>query len=259
MSKTVVAIGDLHCGSVAGLTPPGWQVSKDRFPNISALQHEAWREYQKIAREWVEPDLLIVNGDAIDGHGKRSGGTELLTSDMDEQCDMAIKVIRSFKPKQVIMTYGTPYHVAGESGVDFERIIARQVDAEIHSHAFIKVDGVMFDCKHKVGSSAVPHGRYTAVAKEKLWNMLWAEQDENQPNSDIILRSHVHYYGFCGTDKALMMTLPALQCAHTKFGARQCSGVVNWGAVRFEINKGEYTWEAKTKRLQGEKARIVEL
>lgn len=62
--KRIIAIGDLHCGHLAGLTPPRWQV---RTPaKFSTLQRECWRFYaDNLAGS--KPDLLICNGDAITG------------------------------------------------------------------------------------------------------------------------------------------------------------------------------------------------
>ena len=38
-------------------------------------------------------DILVVNGDAIDGHGKKSNGSELLTTDLLQQVDIAVECL----------------------------------------------------------------------------------------------------------------------------------------------------------------------
>lgn len=257
--KDVVALGDLHCGSVAGLTPPGWQVNPKRYPHISQLQKEMWKHWLKWTRKYNRPDLLIANGDLIDGSSKRNI-SELIVNDRDEQCAMAVKCLKMFNPKKVVITYGTTYHTSSD-GEDYERSIAHSLQSagiktEIHNHAFIDVEGVMFDCKHHVSSSSVPHGRSTAVKRARLWNLIWASVG-NQPVADIVLRSHVHYHDYSGSVDYLAMTLPALQAAHTKYGARVCEGLVDWGIVHFNITKGKYSWEPITARLEAEKVRIV--
>lgn len=244
--KRVVAIGDLHCGHYAGLTPPVFQYRCTVGPNYlrkrGALQFECWSWYSKTLASLQPIDVLIVNGDMIDGKGTRSGGTELVTSDMQQQADMAAMCILEAKASKIICTYGTPYHVSAD-GDDMESIVASKVDATIGGHEWIDVNGCVFDVKHKVGSSQVPHGRHTAIAREHLWNQLWAERDE-APRADVILRSHVHFYDFCGSDDFLAMTLPALQGPGSKYGSRQCSGIIHYGLVHFDVDDdGGYSWQ----------------
>jgi hypothetical protein len=87
-----------------------------------------------------------------------------------------------------------------------------------------------------VGGSTIPHGRFTATAKERLWNVLWNER-ELRPKAQVILRGHVHYATFCGEPGWVAMTLPALQGMGTRYGGRVCSGTVHWGAVIFDVNE----------------------
>jgi len=140
------------------------------------------------------------------------------------------------------MTYGTAYHTGDVE--DWENYVARDLDAKIGSHEWFDIYGVVFDFKHKVGSSSIPHGRGTAIAKEKLWNQMWALRDE-QPNADVIVRSHVHYSFMVGEPgNWLGLTTPALQAAGTKYGGRQCSNTVDLGVVVFDVYPdGRYEWE----------------
>jgi len=100
-----------------------------------------------------------------------------------------------------------------------------------------------------VGRSIIPHGRFTALGRERLWNVLWAEHDE-YPKADIIVRSHVHYYGGCFGSNWEAITTPALQGPKTKFGARIATGTVDFGLVWYDI---------ESKRIWRRNARIVKL
>lgn len=254
--KKVIAIGDLHCGSFSGLTPPAWHINEKRFKTISALQKETWKRYNDLTIKYRNPDLLIVNGDAIDGKGERSGGTELITTDREEQVEMAVQCIDKWNAKKIVITYGTSYHAGLDE--DWEKAIADKIGAEIKNHAFIDINGFIIDVKHHVQGSQVPYGRHTAVSRERIQNILWNER-ELQPKANIILRSHVHYHNYCGGSNWLAMTLPALQAAHTKYGARKCSGTVDWGIVIFNIAKEGWTWKSETVRVQTEKAEVIQL
>lgn len=240
----VLALSDLHCGHRAGLTSPKWHVS-NATPNVRALQRKMWDKFADGMRELDRVDLCLVMGDCIDGRGEKSGGTELVTTDRIVQTEIAIECLRQVHAKRYIFVYGTPYHTGSET--DYEGLIAKEFNAEIHSHAWPKIDGVVFDCKHKVGASQIPHGRHTAIAREALWNREWSD---GQPRADVLLRGHVHYHQFVGDSRFLGMTLPALQAADTKYGARQCSGTVDWGWVVFKTGKqGLESWQANVTRL----------
>jgi len=262
-TKRVVVISDLHCGHQVGLTPPSWHDTPDPTASLARQKLADFRKrtfslYYKWIKELGQIDVLLVNADCIDGRGERSGQTELITSDRDYQCDMAAEIIKCAKAKKIVMTYGTPYHTGQIE--DYENQIAKEVKAEkIGGHEWVDVNGLVFDMKHKVGSSGIPHGRHTAVAKENLWNILWSERNE-APRANIIIRSHVHYHSFSGGTDWLALTTPALQGPGSKYGTRQCFGTVDFGLLHFDVHpSGSYEWVAHTKRLLSKKESLLKL
>lgn len=264
--KRVVVISDLHSGHRVGLTPPGWQYKpkpvggkfRTKQPKWLQIQEELWRNYEEIIRSLQPIHILVVNGDAVDGRQAKNGGTEGITVDPYEQSEMASYSISICKAKKIIMTYGTPYHT-GEI-IDYENILADMVGAEkIGAHEWIDVNGVVFDIKHHCGGSTIPHGRHTAIARERLWNVLYNDQGE-QARADVLIRSHVHYHQYCGTPEFLAMTTPALQGMGSKFGSRRCSGTVDWGVVWFDVDKeGGYSWHRRIVRITAQKQGALKL
>lgn len=245
--KRVVFISDLHCGHRSGLTPPEWQwpekASGPERRKYAKVQHLLWNWYAAQIKALQPVYAVVVNGDAVDGKGSKSGGTEQLTLDPDEQADMASTAIKCINPKKVYMTYGTPYHTGSDQ--DWENIVAKQVGAEkIADSLELDINGVLFHCRHSVSRSIIPHGRYTAPARELLWDKLWAADEERSP-CDVLIRSHVHYFVFGGDTKQLFIITPALQ-AYSKYGVRQCSGEVHIGFVYFDIvSREEYSWDRR--------------
>lgn len=229
MIKKVLIMSDLHSGHKAGLTPPDWQTS--------AKQKDQYDAYQNLLNQIGKVDILVVNGDLIDGKGTRSGGTELIEADRHRQGEIAEECIRQVETSNIVMTYGTPYHAGTEE--DFEGQIAYRLGAEIRDMLEFTVEGVNFNIKHKVGGSTIPHGRATPIAREKVWNTLWEEM-EVQQKAHVLVRSHVHYYTFTGDVNWLGFTTPAMQGFGSKFGSRQCSGVVNFGMVLVKVYKGQW-------------------
>lgn len=245
--KRVLAIGDTHCGSVIGLTPPQWQ-----YQETGDKYHDKFAKIQNQMWEWIKPRIesikpihrLIINGDAIDGKGLKSGGTEQIEMDRYKQGLILDPFIDIIEPESIAMTFGTTYHVGSDE--DFETPIADRLNNKypttIEAHIEREIEGVRIDAKHFIGSSSIPHGRFTALAREDLWRLIWADRSEKfAPH--IILRSHVHYFGFCGNEWATMFTLPALQGLGSKFGAKICSGTVSIGFLVIDCEDGHYTWK----------------
>ena len=269
MVKHGIIVADPHCGSKVGLTPNPWQITPRRGGftkrnKWSRVQIDLWQKFLYILGKLPKLDFVFSLGDLIDGKAKRSGGTELITADVQEQCDMAVEVfetIREYckKSVKIVGVYGTDYHVSTE-GEDWENEIAYKAGfMKIGAHEWPSVNGCVFDLKHHIGNSSIPHGRYTAVAREQLWNNLWAEREE-QPKSNVLIRAHVHHYNQIADADGVAMTMPALQGMGSRYGSRQCSGTVDWGLIYFKIDSnGDYDWFPHIHRITAQKAQVVEV
>jgi hypothetical protein len=233
----IAVISDLHCGHAAGLTPPGWWVPvKSAYGNLGQHQREAWNAYKALVKLLSPVDVLVCNGDAIDGKGKRSGGVEQVVSDRHEQVRMAVESIAMWGAGQVFLTRGTPYHVGDEE--DFEDVVAREAGGSLHTILDLDCDGVRINARHKIGTSAIPHGRATAVMRSAMWTALAAARD-TAPAADIVIRSHAHYYVAVKDSAGLAIVTPALQAA-TRYGEREMDGTTDWGMIAIETNQGDY-------------------
>jgi len=248
--KRVVVISDLHCGHQIGLTPTGFDPDERpaRGARLWDQRREIWNWFTNKISRVGKIDVLIVNGDAVDGKGPASGGTEQLYIDRNDQVEMAASVINYIGARKVLMSYGTSYHTGKQE--DWEDAVAREVGAEkIGGEDNVEINGKIINYRHHISRSSVPHGRFTAIAKEQLWNGLWAERGE-YPKADIIIRSHVHYHVYCGSSGWLAMTTPGLQGYGSKYGGRRMSGTVDIGFVTITIEKsGEFAWRPVLLRL----------
>lgn len=254
-------ISDLHCGHRGGLTPPGqYRYNQWDDENVKGkygkLQATVWDWYAETVGAIGPVDLLVVNGDAIDGKGVSTGGSELLTADRLEQCEIAAECINIVDTKKTLLIRGTPYHVGKEE--DWEDVLGAMIRAcDVGAHEWVEADGVIIDFKHKVGSSAVPHGRATALLRSGFWGALWAERGL-QPRADILIRSHVHYHVHVGNPDRLIMTTPCLQ-AWSKYGTTQCEGLIDLGFITIECDEGEYRWRPHLLKLDFMKAQPLKL
>lgn len=238
-SLRLLAMSDTHCGHNLGLTPPAWD--KSEKVEHYRMRRAIWDWFEKAVPR--KPDILIFNGDAIDGKGPASGGSEQMYMDWDDQVDMASDIINGLNAGAVYMSHGTAYHVGKDK--DYESDVASAVNAvRIGGEDDLDVRGNIINYKHHLGRSAVPHGRATAVLRDALWNLIWADRGEF-PKANILLRSHVHYHQYAGYADMLAMTLPSLQGYGTKYGGRRMTGTVDIGFVVFDIRgPDDYTWRS---------------
>ena len=256
--KRVVFGSDFHCGHRVGLTPPKYQ-SQINNKKYHDIQRECWKWYVKTLDSLKPIDVYSVVGDLADGTGGRSGGTELITSDMRIQGEMAVECIKQAEAEAVLITRGTAYHVS-PGGQDIEDIIAKDVGAKkCEDHGWYDINGVIFDVKHHIGSTSVPYSKGTQVSKEQILNLIWADY-QDQPRASVFIRGHVHTFFHCGDTTWLGITLPALQAMGSKFGARRCSGHISFGIVSFDVfEDGSYTWMPHIIPVEAQKATALRL
>ena len=71
--------------------------------------------------------------------------------------------------------------------------------------------------------------------------MLWAVRGATEAN--VIVRSHVHYFNYCGGSNWLALTTPALMGLGDKYGSRVPSGTVDYGLISFECYRGAWNMQ----------------
>lgn len=264
--KRILVISDMHCGHQAGLTPPDFWFpiidNPDTFTlrkrnQFGMLQRELWAWFEKVIDDYGPFDIMFNLGDNIDGQGPKSGGTELINTDPNIQCEIAQRCIEATNIRDIVMVYGTPYHTGNIT--DFENTIASNMNARsISGHEQVDVNRLIFDLKHKVGRSSIPHGKATPIARQNLHNLLWWERGV-QERASVFLRGHVHYEYVCGDRTFCAMSCPSLEWS-TKFGVREAEGTVSIGIVIFEVDeKGRYEWHWKFADLKAQKAPLLQL
>jgi len=236
-SKRILILSDFHSGHRFGLA--------HHEHCVNQFQKKAWQFFEDGIRKHGPFDVVLNNGDLIDGRARKNGGIELITSNLEEQSDIAIKVLRRVHflngktPVKFLFTRGTPYHTGEQE--DWENIIARDFrngDAKnIDERLLVKISGVTFDLKHKVSSASLPHTRASSPGRDILFAML-KETAEGREKADVFIRSHVHYYSYFETLGRIAITTPALQI-NSSYGERQCGGITNFGFLVMEVSNGK--------------------
>lgn len=251
MSRTrVLFVSDNHSGHRAGLTPPAWSC-EGGDPQWHTLRMQCWQWWTGIIAALQPIDVAIHVGDATEGQGKRNGGVELLTPDLEQQGDIAIAAMEPVRPKRGWhMVYGTQYHTAVD-GHDFDRRVAERLGADIHDHMWLDVDGVTFDCKHHIGGSQSVNGGDSTLRNEINQAIMW-HHTHDWPLCDYLIRGHVHRERVVDNCR----TLPGLQL-WTNYGGRRCKGVVHYGVTWCDVESKEATWHSETTIVASARPSVV--
>jgi hypothetical protein len=224
----LVCFSDTHCGHIGGLTPPMYQ--SEFQPSLVAQVYDwfitEWKKFDKV-------DVLVINGDAIDGRGKK-GSHDHLTTNLAGQREIFCRLINELYPypKKILMTYGTDFHVT--DGENHEDSIASEISARVSTEIALQVEEMLFHFKHTTGKTSIPHGQGTLLNKRSLWtNIKYA--------SDIKIRSHTHEYFLSDNNLGLSVNTPALQVPCGSYG-RRFDGWYDLGFVSFQVDGKEYSF-----------------
>lgn len=208
-TKRLCVIGDLHVGSVFGLAPPDFITSDDIVLSLNKAQQYLWECWVDFASRTgkYDPDIVIVNGDLVEGIQRKEGGLGLSLRSMVDQKAAAIEVLTLLKKAvrsdcKFFFVQGTKYHT-GENG-EAEEDVAALFGARRYSSVgagrlvrevlWLDVSGVIVECAHAIGGTTGFY-RATALDREMQWSAM-AGKDESKgvPKADILLRSHVHFF-----------------------------------------------------------------
>jgi len=237
-TKSIVLTADWHVGSEAGLT------ASPRNSTQKALL----AKFKECIKLYGNPDILVINGDAVDGDQRKSGGAGLTESDIREQENDAIKLVKMWKPKEVFLVSGTAYHVGIVSSeqkmadtlkeyCNIEATYVRKLNLTIN-------DWFKLQARHFIGSSNNPAGRATAAGRSNMWEILNAYHTGDRA-ADLSVFAHVHYYDLHQNAFGTTMVLPCFQAQGTPFGDEKCDGHIDIGLVHLIVastEKGGWEW-----------------
>ena len=212
-----VVISDMHGGSRFGPMPVDWKWADGTLAGASKPQEWLFDKYVDCVKEFHKPDILFVDGDAVDGHQHLNYATEVMNSDGFEQVRIAEFLIKLWKPKQIYIIYGSPYHVRF-AGIMVERFIARHLRAKAAGWAYRgDINQVKTSIAHEITVSTTTwQYRTTPVAQQLVLNRL----QKAEKSANLIIRAHAHYFTFAGFSDQLGVINPGWQ-GQTPYGAKK--------------------------------------
>lgn len=236
--KRVLILSDTHCGSTFGLTPPDyWNVFRE-------IQETGWNFYEKTINSLGNIDLCIVNGDAVDGPGKKDTRQHIHT-DMKTQVEMAIEAFKIIPAKKFIFIRGTCFHVTTDR--ENEDDIADYFNAEIYDSRKIEVNGCILHCRHTTGKGSTVYGSVTPLQSNSALQLMNDISAENE-TADIFIRSHIHEWIHIDREPFNAIATPGLQFKGMAYG-RKYSSFYSYGMVWIDI-EDKYNFEIRKKLLR---------
>jgi hypothetical protein len=167
-----------------------------------------------------DPDFVVVNGGVIDGLQKNKG-YELPLIHPADQSQAGIATLMRLKARvrpecRWYFTEGTPYHV-GVWG-NRENEVARTLGAGKYSSVrvgrlcrkvlWLGIEGLIIEPAHHI---SVPTGFYrlTPLDREGQWSAMSAKDaTQGIPKSDLLIRSHVHFFAYGEHVSKQILTTP---------------------------------------------------
>ena len=222
--------GDLHCGDVAGIVSPDYEVPNPAHREVSE-QFFSWfyAELKTVGR----PDITTWNGDLVEGPGNKQT-IELWSSDLDQQRECSEQIVDLVPCSERYFTFGTPYHAT--SNHNHEQGIADYFDAEIREHWRIEPNGLKSLIRHHIGRSDVPYGQGTQTAKEWVRDALSAQLNEYDP-AVFHVRGHCHYYYQIAQHKRWAMSTPCLKLPGGVYGRKLRTQYYDVGFMEYRIDR----------------------
>ncbi len=219
---SILALGDLHTGSLFAPWPEsaslpdggGWRPGR-----AQGWLNKCWDNMVAEAREH-RPDIVVVNGDVIDGDRKTNVG--VVTPRADYQASAAVELLQPLREicQRMYFIRGTAWHT-GHYDQDVTDV-AKSLDATPHpitqEHTwpdlYLEHDGQVFHFAHHIGGTTNPMYESTALLKELLIMRLelLRAYGNKAPNLRGIVRSHRHRGAYVQTeDGCWALTLPPWQ------------------------------------------------
>lgn len=248
--KTIVFISDMQVGHRVAVAPPHAKITgyqSETEIELTDQQKALYAAWSQVARKWGNSDILVLNGEPIEGQQRKNMGVEVWSTNILDQMDAAETLVKMFHPRYIYATRGSDYHVTIQ-GVPIEEEFGRRVGAKkvdgtrAPYELFLDVEGVTFNIAHHVGSTRVWMYRSTSITREMALMQLNAS---HKWPADVFIRSHVHYYWYVGSTSHLALITPCWKLQDWFMHKLSSAGTVpDIGAVRFKVDNGKFDWDA---------------
>lgn len=252
--KRLLVVADTHCGVGTGLTAPEYY-----DPFYKDINRVGWEYYANKVNE-LNPDIVLCNGDLVDGPGRKDSADHI-TTDMGKQVKMAIRVLEEIKkvnPKvKFIFTRGSGYHV--KTDTEHEDYIAAHFEEPIKDSVKFDINGLLIHARHVTGKGGTVYSSMTSFQRSSIVTML-NDVFENKESASLYIRSHIHELNVIRRSGFTGLTTPCMQFKGSTYG-RNCTGFYDYGLSWVDIVNGtDYqVYYDLLKLTSGRKEEVIKL
>ena len=202
--RLLFVLADLHCGSTAGLLPPGMTTAEDAQPMVQNKWQEWLWECWDRAMRWRDKISagskygLVLNGDLTEGIHHRS--TQVVSGDMADHVSIAKHVIAPIADaaEKVYIVKGTECHTHSAE-VAIGEAIGAEMNQDTKKRAFDRLHltacGVPCVFRHHIGTSMRMSLEATQLSVILVEEMAEAVKNGEIPPR-IVASAHRHKFGF---------------------------------------------------------------
>lgn len=218
-SKSVVIFSDIHVGSKVAVCTPEPELSDGGSYKPYKAQKALYDCWLDACDSIIEkPSVIVINGEPVDGINRRSMGSGLWTTNFIDEIRDFKKLFKEIpKCDKVFFVRGSGYHVTADGSTPMEEIVAEELNADKYRayggsgftdyELNIELHNKHFNFTHHVGFSRWFMYRTTPIAREMA--SMHFEHSKRGFHTDVMVRSHVHYYVEVRFPNTIGFTCPA--------------------------------------------------
>jgi hypothetical protein len=239
MKAGIFVASDMHVGSSEGLMPPNYTDLDGALRIQNPGQAYLWDNYlgilDNLAPRAKEVDLIVINGDILDGKQRKSDGIPLTLHRMEDQKRAAVLALEEIKSRFPSAKWhfveGTPYHELPEE----VRAVAKHFNAEVKQTLPLVVGEARIRFHHEVGfsSGVLKSGNL----EREIINNLLSVAMHGWSDYHVEVRSHCHYFRYVGMKDHLALVTPCFQLQNA-YGRKNSptKNIPNLGALYLQID-----------------------
>jgi predicted phosphodiesterase len=253
LTKKVLVIGDTHVGSDVALMPEEIMLRSRNRISANEVQLAILKEYYDMIDDVGTVDILVLNGDLVDGTNYYGEGVGVLTTHMPTQAKVAVELLSEIKARRVVGCPGTAYHSKKNPNLDEQVIEA--LGGVCMDEVGLNIGQTRFYANHR---TSVRMNQWEARPQSVAKDILMAELNAMDFGKfDIICKGHAHYYIGLDNGSSVGFVCPCWK-GRDDFAKKSVNPFAfnpSIGWLMFNIgNHGEFSWSRSIKRLTGNNA-----
>jgi hypothetical protein len=253
LSQRVLVIGDTHVGSDVALSPEELILASKNRILANEVQLAILQEFYDMIDDVGTVDLLILNGDLVEGTNYYGEGLGCVTTNMDMQAEVAIDLLSEIKFRKVVGCPGTKYHVKCNPNLD--KKVIEGLGGVCMNEISMQIEQTRIYANHRTPVRMSKwETRSQSIAQDLLLNEL---NSMDFGHYDIICKSHVHYYVALDQGTSVGFVCPCWK-GRDEFAKNSTNPFAfnpSIGYVMFDIeDDGSFSWTKSVKHLKGNSA-----